>query len=207
MVRHSVICHRADHPDAVRSSDAVPITCTLDLMTIKIIASCQEAEALERSVAASARRALHNVRRAANGSDAIQVLWQMKVAAVGCNPLDAESPLNLIEQINQTFTYLASARAVRILLAERPADAPYKLNLGTTPGSDIESTNGRVAAEVFAAVNTSNNRKLAKDIAKVRATAADAKYVFFMCPGISQGRQGELETTSEIKIWSVGPEP
>lgn len=131
----------------------------------------------------------------------------MKVAAVGCNPLDAESPLNLIEQINQTFTYLASARAVRILLAERPADAPYKLNLGTTPGSDIESTNGRVAAEVFAAVNTSNNRKLAKDIAKVRATAADAKYVFFMCPGISQGRQGELETTSEIKIWSVGPEP
>jgi hypothetical protein len=176
-------------------------------MKIKFIATSEEAEALESSVAASAARALQNVRSAANGSDAIRVLWQMKVAAVGCNPLDAESPLNLIEQLNQTFTYLASARAVRILLTEHPADAPYKLNLGTTPGSDIDSKNGRVAAEVFAAVNTSNNRKLAKDIAKVRSTSADAKYVFFMCPGISQGRQEGLKTTSEIKIWSVGPEP
>lgn len=175
-------------------------------MKIKVIATGQEAEALEGSVAASAAMALQNVRSAANGSDAIKVLWQMKVAALGCNPLDAESPLNLIEQLNQTFTYIASARAVKILLAEHPSDAPYKLNLGTTAGSDIESQNGRIAAEVFAAVNTSNNRKLVKDIEKVRATSAYAKYVFFMCPGISQGRQLTLEKGSDVKIWSVGAE-
>lgn len=175
----------------------------MGLMKIKIITTKEQAEVLESSVAASAAKALQNIQSAANGSDALKVLWQMKVAAVGCNPLDAESPLNLIEQLNQTFTYIASARAVKILLAEHPSDAPYKLNLGTTGGSDIESQNGRVAAEVFAAVNTSNNQKLAKDIAKVRATSADSKYVFFMCPGISQGRQKSLEKGSDVKIWSV----
>lgn len=173
-------------------------------MKIKVIATSEEADALESSVIASAARALQNIQDAANGADAINVLWQMKVAAVGCNPLDAESPLNLIEQLNQTFTYIASARAVKELLAEHSADAPFKLMLGTTAGSDIESQNGRVAAEVFAAVNTSNNRKLAKDIEKVRATGASIKYVFFMCPGIARGRQPRLEKGAEVRVWSVG---
>lgn len=175
-------------------------------MKIKVIATPEEADALESSVTASAARVLQNIQDAANGSDAIKVLWQMKVAAFGCNPLDAESPLNLIEQLNQTFTYIASARAVKELLAEHPADAPFKLNLGTTAGSDIESHNGRVAAEVFAAVNTSNNRKLAKDIEKVRATEASIKYVFFMCPGIARGRQPRLEKDAEVRVWSIGAE-
>lgn len=83
----------------------------------------------------------------------------MKFSPVGCDPLDADTPLNLIEQINQTFTYLASAKAVKLLLQLHPELAPFTVNLGTSPGSDIESRTGAaLAAEVFAAVNTSNNR-------------------------------------------------
>lgn len=175
-------------------------------MKIRVIATPEEADALERSVTASAARAVQNIQAAANGFDAIKVLWHMKVATVGCDPLDAESPLNLIEQLNQTFTYIASARAVKELLAEHPSDAPFKLNLGTTAGSDIESQEGRIAAEVFAAVNTSNNRKLAKDIEKVSATDAPIKYVFFMCPGIARGRQPLLEKDATVRVWSVGAE-
>lgn len=178
----------------------------MGFMKIRFINNIEDAEILESSVAVSAARALQNIQSAANGSDELKVLWQMKVAALGCNPLEAESPLNFIEQLNQTFTYIASARAVKMLLAQHPSGAPYRLNLGTTGGSDIESQDGRIAAEVFAAVNTSNNRKLAKDIEKVRATSADSKYVFFMCPSISEGRQKSLEKGDDVEVWSVGGE-
>lgn len=62
-------------------------------MKIRVIATREEADRPEDSVAASAARALDNVQRAANGVDPIKILWQMKVGAVGCNPLEAESPL------------------------------------------------------------------------------------------------------------------
>ena len=49
-----------------------------------------------------------------SGPNALHALWALKVQKTGCNPLDAESPLNLIEQLNQTFTYLASAKEALI---------------------------------------------------------------------------------------------
>lgn len=173
-------------------------------MKVRVVATPDQANAIREPVAAAATKALANLRRATSGTDALRVLWQMKVTKAGCDPLDADSPLNLIEQLNQTFTYIASARAVKILLKEHPTEAPFTLNLGTNSGSDIESRNGRLAAEVFAAVNTSNNRKLAKDMKKVAANPAPLKYVFFMCHGYAEGRQPQLEKTSGVKVWSVG---
>ncbi len=127
----------------------------------------------------------------------------MKFTNIGCDPLDAERPLNLIEQINQTFTYLASAKAVEHLVRLHPTLAPFTLRLGTSPGSDIESRCGSVAAEVFAAVNVSNNRKLMKDRAKVSRVSAQFRYVFFMCPGYGAGRQTKLEREPGVEVWSV----
>jgi len=129
----------------------------------------------------------------------------MKSETVGCDPLDSETPLNLIEQLNQTFTYVASAKAAKILLEHHPDLAPFTLNLGTTSGIDIESDKGGgLAVEVFAAVNISNNRKLAKDCEKVSLTTAHYKYVFVMCPGYEAGRQRQLEKHSNVEVWSVG---
>jgi hypothetical protein len=100
----------------------------------------------------------------------------------------------------------ASARAAKILLALRPEEAPFTLNLGTAAGFDIKSTSGAIAAEVFAAVNPQNNRKLAKDIAKISTSSAWQKYVFFMCPGYAEGHQPALGKGTGVSIWSVGTE-
>lgn len=91
-------------------------------------------------------------------------------------------------------------------MSQHPELAPYRANLGTASGFDIVSDKeGGVAAEVFAAVRPSNNQKLDKDIRR-RLPECDAKlrYVFFMCPGYSKGRQEKLETVSGVEVWSVG---
>jgi hypothetical protein len=176
-------------------------------MKNRSISSQQEAEELESAVVRSASRALQQIADLHGASDVLHTLWTMKFRPVGCDPLDSDSPLNIVEQINQTFTYIASARATKLLLGIHPELAPFTLNLGNVAGSDIESSRGGgLACEVFAAVNTSNNRKLAKDIEKVGTTTAAHKYVFFMCPGIGEGRQLKLERTPGIQVWSVGGE-
>lgn len=175
-------------------------------MKIRAIRTVEEADEIVTTVTQSAERALAELAKSATAKHGLQALWSMKFSSVGCDPLNADSPLNLIEQINQTFTYLASAKAVKQLLELHPELAPFTVNLGTSPGSDIESACGSLAAEVFAAVNTSNNRKLARDRVKVSQTGARFKYVFFMCPGYAPERQPKLEREAGIEVWSVGGE-
>lgn len=175
-------------------------------MKVRAIGSLEEVEDLVATVTKSAERALAELAVASERGSGLSALWSMKFLPVGRDPLDANSPLNLIEQINQTFTYLASARAVKQLLTLHPALAPFTVNLGTSPGSDIKSRCGSLAAEVFAAVSTSNNRKLARDLAKVSQTSAQFRYVFFMCPGIAAGRQPRLERRDGVVVWSLGGE-
>ncbi len=171
-------------------------------MKTRTVSSGAELDALVQAVTVSATTALAQI--SLLGSDGLRALWSMKFEPVGCDPLDSESPLNLIEQLNQSFTYIASARATKILISRHPELVPFTLNLGTVGGSDIESKIASgVAAEVFAAVNTSNNRKLASDIAKVAGTAAEFKYVFFMCPGYGEGHQPKL-SHSGVEVWSGG---
>ena len=174
-------------------------------MKVRTIGTEEEVNDLVASVTRSAERALLKLTKSSAVNQGLQALWSMKFSPVGCDPLDADTPLNLMEQINQTFTYLASAKAVNLLLQLHPELAPFTVNLGTSPGSDIESRTGAaLAAEVFAAVNTSNNRKLVKDSAKVSQSNAKLKYVFFMCPGYQPGRQQELEREAGVEVWSVG---
>ena len=127
---------------------------------------------------------------------------KMKFGGIGFDPLDSKRELNIVEQINQSFTYLASFYALEVLFTEYSDLAPFRLNLGTAPGSDIESECGRLAAEVFAAVAPSSNQKLKKDINKVLETDAELKFVFFMCPNIELGRQPKLEREG-VMIWAL----
>lgn len=79
--------------------------------------------------------------------------------------------LNLIEQLNQTWTYLVTLGAALYFLFVRHSDVGgFSLNLGTAAGTDIESVApNQVVAEAFAVVHPSNNRKLAKDQQKTCA--------------------------------------
>ena len=137
------------------------------------------------------------------GLNSSQTLFsKMKFGGIGFDPLDSKRELNIVEQINQSFTYLASFYALEILFTEYSELAPFRLNLGTAPGSDIESECGELAAEVFAAVAPTSNQKLKKDINKVLETDAKLKLVFFMCPNFELGRQAKLERDSVI-VWAL----
>ena len=136
-------------------------------------------------------------------SNSSQVLFsKMKFGGVGFDPLNSNRALNIIEQINQSFTYLASFYALEVLFSEYPELAPFRLNLGTAPGSDIESECGSLAAEVFAAVAPTSNQKLKKDIKKVLETNTKLKFVFFICPNFELGRQPQLERDNVI-VWAL----
>lgn len=179
------------------------LTQVLELMKQRTVEDPEDANEIETLAKMAGHKALAQL-AALKDSDPLTALWRMKTEALGCDPLDSSVPLNLIEQLNQTFTYIASARAARFLLKEHPDLGPYRLNLGTTPGPDIESSrSGGLSAEVFAAVTPQNNQKLRRDIQKVYETNASLKYVFFMCPGYEPGRQMHLSRDG-VTVYSLG---
>ena len=173
-------------------------------MKSQVINTPDEARRLFNTVEAAASSALGMVVDARVEGD-MAALWRMKFEPLGFDPIDGTSRLNLIEQINQSFTYLTSALAVKQLFSLHHELAPFTLNLGTAAGSDIESLRyPGLAAEVFAATSPSSNQKLKKDIEKVGRADAKYKYVFFMSPGFQKGRQEALETDEQVQVWCVG---
>ena len=137
-----------------------------------------------------------------SSNSSLALFSKMKFGDIGFDPLDSKHELNIVEQTNQSSTYLASFYALEILFTDYPKLAPFKLNLGTASGSDIESECGELAGEIFAAVAPTSNQKLKKDINKVLATNARLKFVFFMCPNFELGRQPKLERDGVI-IWAL----
>jgi hypothetical protein len=171
--------------------------------TGQVIHSILELDELENQVIAAAKRTVESLRTLLSEAEPLHAFAQMKFQLSGCHPT-ADRSLNLIEQINQTFTYLASAQATRWLFQHHPDAAPFRLNLGTTGGTDIESIDGSVAAETFASVDPRNNRKLEKDIDKVGCTAAVHKYVFYICPRDAISEATTSSRNEQVKIVSLG---
>jgi hypothetical protein len=139
----------------------------------------------------SAASTLENIRKiiGTDNRSPLDILQLLKFNQVGCDPLDANIKLNLIEQLNQTFTYMASFLAAEYIFENHElAEKIITLNLGTKAGSDIESSDKSIVGEVFATTNIRNNDKLNKDIAKVKAVeSAKHRYVFFIAPSIKRG--------------------
>jgi hypothetical protein len=146
------------------------------------VASLAQLHSLEALVTSSALQTLTRVREELQGTPDLVATARLKFEQVGCDPLDVGRALNFVEQLNQSFTYLATLEATRRLFALHPTHAPFHLNLGTAPGSDIASTDGAVAAETFAATHPDSNNKLRKDVERVRATGALYRYVFYLSP-------------------------
>ncbi len=124
------------------------------------------------------------------------MLKALRFETVGHDPLTGE-PLNVVEQLNQTFTVLVSLRAIERLIALHPDAGGFRLALGTSSGRDIESLEPNlVAAEVFSATHPSSNQKLKKDLARLNLDQSRHRYVFFAAPGYPAGRHKKLEQTS-----------
>ena len=168
-------------------------------MKIREFAQLADTKALEDEIRIASERARLALRRLVEQSEALHVLKAVKFDKIGRDPLDPTRPLNLIEQVNQTFTALVTVRAVEYLFDHHPESAPFRVNLGPAPGFDIESLDGSVAAEVFSATHPSSNQKLKKDVAKVGKSPAKHRYVFFHCPGDHACR-----SDGEVRIIPLG---
>jgi hypothetical protein len=152
----------------------------------------------------AAEQAQLRITEMSESTHAMDFMAKLKFEKMGYDPLDSDRDLNFIEQLNQTFTYLASMKAAEFLFNEHLEISSLTLNLGTAPGSDLETSDcGGIAAEVFAATKPSSNNKLNKDIQKVSETDAKYKYSFFMCPDVESGEYRQ-KSTSDVIVWSLG---
>ena len=113
-----------------------------------------------------------------NNNDALDAFKIFKFEKIATEPLSG-NPENLIEVINQAHTYLISIMAVEYLYKLYPAQA-FIINWGNIPGYDIESVDGTIIAECFAATSYKSNGKLATDLKRLAGnTEAEHKYEFF----------------------------
>ena len=141
----------------------------------------------------------------AHSGEPMDLLRSMKFETIGYHPI-GDHPLNVIEQINQTFTYAVALAAARKLLMHHPDVGGFKLAPGahmSQPLDIMSGVEGLVGAETFAAVKPSNNGKLAKDIKKLEGCIERYRYVFFASPLFPKtARLPKLERNG-IEVWSV----
>jgi hypothetical protein len=168
--------------------------------TIRCEEDIVQVERLVRSAAEATSSAVRDLLGRLNAVDAMAA---MKFEAIGHNPL-SDDRWNIVEQLNQMFTYLATCEALRYLFRVHPEAAPYVINLGTSAGSDIIAHDGSVAAEVFAATHPASNDKLRKDAAKVFLIPAKHRYVFYSCPRENEGPRQSLPAHPSVSIVSLG---
>ena len=170
------------------------------------ITSPEEVESYILKLSASANATTQTLTTKMKGLDPLEFLAKIKFCQIGCDPLDTDRELNMIEQLDQTFTYLASFMAVEYLYTVHPEIPCYRLNLGTSGGHDIESCpdNTQIICKVFAAVRPTNNNKLRKDAERLTTKSSKHKYVFFMCPGYDRGMQSSDVSYPDVKVYSLG---
>ncbi|ATU90629.1 hypothetical protein [Phyllobacterium zundukense] len=176
---------------------------TVSRSSLIIIRSTTEADLLLDEVRASAARA-HNWIASFSG-EPLELFKQMKFGPVGFHPLD-DRPLNIVEQINQTWTFATALLAAKQLLALHPEAGGYALAPGAHASQDLDIMSiepDLVGAEIFAAVSVNSNRKLQKDLAKLALRGELNRYVFFMVPKFERTERLEQFEQHGVKVWSV----
>lgn len=177
-----------------------------DETTYLTIHTVADADRLMAKVREAARYAQEWI--VAETGDPLNLLRQMKFKPVGIHPVDHDRPdrLNLVEQINQTWTYVAAIAAARQLLALHPDAGGFRLAPGAhaaLPLDIMSEKEGLVGAETFAAVSPRNNAKLEKDLQKLKGRSESHRYVFFMSPQFPGNERRPQFERDGIQVWSV----
>lgn len=167
------------------------------------VRSIEDADALIDKIRASAVR-FHDWVSAQSG-DPLDMLKRMKFEPIGFHPIE-HRPLNLVEQINQLWTYSVAISAAKQLLELHPEADGFYLAPGAhaSQALDIMShREGLVGAETFAAVDPRNNKKLAFDIDKLAGRTEQYRYVFFMSPMFPKSERQAAFERSGVMVWSI----
>ncbi len=147
------------------------------------ISNLYDLDRLEGRILRSVETSVATLKRLLESGDSIGLFAKLKFIDVGIDPLNENRPLNLVEQLNQTFTYLASIVGARWLASRHPESLPLTLNLGTSPGFDIQSGCGKFIAETFAVTHPNSNDKLRKDVDRLENhKLAEHRFVFYLSP-------------------------
>jgi hypothetical protein len=167
------------------------------------VRTVEDAERLMALIRASARRVHDWV--AAQSGDPLEMLRSMKFVPIGFHPIE-DRPLNIVEQINQTWTYAVAIAAARQLLQLHPEAGGFHLAPGAHAARELDIMSempGHVGAETFATVKPKNNDKLNGDLIKLSARPETHRYVFFMSPLFAvNARQPQFERNG-VQVWSV----
>jgi hypothetical protein len=141
--------------------------------------------------------------------DPIAFLRSVKFEKKGFHPITHRN-LNLIEQVNQTWTYTVALEATRLLLERHPNAGGFTLAPGATASQELDIMSvakGLVGAETFAATSPGSNQKMKRDLEKLKTKESVYlnRYVFFAAPTHPrQERQMKYEREySGIEVWSL----
>lgn len=137
--------------------------------------------------------------------DELVWLQNIKFTKIGIHPYE-HRPLNFIEQVNQTFSYLVALEAARMLLTRHPECGGLNLAPGAHASQEANILGvipGVVCAECFAATSPKSNNKLNLDLKKLQHRSETHKYIFFSLPlYLVTGHRSELDKHG-IEVWSV----
>lgn len=167
----------------------------------------RDADDLMDLIRASALRAQDWL--SAQKGEPLDILKRMKFDPIGFHPIEGRA-LNLVEQINQTWTYAVAIAAARQLLRLHPDVGGFDLAPGAHASLELDIMSveaGLVGAETFAAVNPSNNLKLTKDLRKMAARSERYRYVFFMSPKFPGNARRPQFERGGVEVWSVDTDP
>ncbi|MCV3767155.1 hypothetical protein [Rhizobium sp. TRM95796] len=168
-----------------------------------VLRSVQDADALVARLEMAAAQTAEWV--AAFRGRPLDLIRHMKFDTIGFHPVD-HHPLNVIEQVNQTWTYVVAALAARKLFELHPEAGALHLAPGahaSQPLDVMSEVQGLVGAETFAAVRPENNAKLAKDLAKLSARQETHRYIFFMSPKYPGTQRLPKLERDGVQVWSV----
>ena len=139
------------------------------------INNIEELNELEMSILKNLNRSIEKLKEILEQYDAFNIFHMLKFEKTSFEALSGAEE-NLIETINQSQTYIVSIKAVRQLIETFP-ECKFVLNMGNVSVYDIESTDGTVIAECFAATSFKSNAKLVSDLKRL-AENSTAKYKF-----------------------------
>lgn len=142
------------------------------------ISSAEELSRYKTTILSNLRKSVQDIKAMIDSEDAQEIFKHFKFDKIATEPLSGK-PENLVEVINQSQTYFVTLAATEYLLSHYP-EKSFLLNWGNVSGYDIESTDGEIIAECFAATSYRSNGKLTADLKRLFGDRTAArKYEFF----------------------------
>lgn len=167
-----------------------------------VIESNEQVAMLRESIRHNAEESMEVLKNRADDLPAMQFFAEIKFGKTGRDPLTG-CELNLIEQINQMHSDIVALSAVQDLLDQYPGKK-FEIHLGPVAGYDIQSTDGEVIAECFAATSVNSNNKMNKDCRKLLKAQAIYKHLYFCTYRDSENTlQNKFEKYPEIQFKRV----